>query len=152
MVPSRSTNNERKLEPESSPPRPMLPPPPSYLYGGAPRATIHFWIHPSMDELKALAHQRGWPNKGWTVLTLPWLEMHYTTDGWKTTRVLKSTDVPCPVINGYFYLPHVEKGQEVEFAVHAGIACRAPNEGNQERESTSMWFNNDGENYRQVAR
>ena len=36
------------------------------------------------------------------------LEMHYTTDGWKTSRVLKSTDVPSPYINGYFYLPFVE--------------------------------------------
>ena len=152
MVPTRLADKKPNLEPESSPPRPVLPPPPGYLYSGTPRATVHFWVPPGMEQLTAVAEQRGWTSRGWTVLSVPWLEMHYTTDGWRTTRVLKSTDVPSPYINGYFYLPFVEKGQEVEFAVHAGLACRAPNEGHQERESTSLWFNNAGKNYRQHAR
>jgi hypothetical protein len=152
MVPTRVAEEKPTHEPESSPPRPMLPPPPGYLYAGTPRATVHFWVHPGMEELRSIAEQKGWLSKGWTVVTVPWLELHYTTDGWVTTRVLKSTDVPCPVINGYFYLPYVEKGQQVEFAVQAGVACRAPNEGHQERESSVVWFNNGGKNYRQHAR
>ncbi len=152
MVPNQPWKQDNKREPDSSPPRPVLPPPPAYLYAGTPRATVHFYVHAGMSELRRYAEQRGWLAKGWTALSVPWLELHYTTDGWKTTRVLKSTDVPCPVVNGYFYLPFVEKEQEVEFAVQAGLTCRAPNDTAGERETGSFWFNNDGKNYRQRAK
>ncbi len=152
MVPSQFSKQDKPWEPESSPPRPLLPPPPGYLYAGTPRATVHFLVHTGMAELRRYALERGWPSRGWTQLTTPWMELHYTTDGWKTTRVLKSTDVPCPVVNGYFYLPYVEKNQEVEFAVQVGLACRAEGDSAGERETGAVWFNNDGLNYRQRAR
>ena len=113
---------------------------------------IHFLVHPLMPEISQFAAQSGWLGQGFTVLSIPWLELHYTTDGWVTSRVLKSTDVPCPVINGWYYLAHVEAGREVEFAVHAGIACRAPEDNAGFREQGALWFNNAGANYRQVAR
>ena len=36
------------------------------------------------------------------MLSIPWVEMHYTTDDWATSRVCKSSDVPSPVINGWY--------------------------------------------------
>jgi hypothetical protein len=105
-----------------------------------------------MPEVQALAHSRGWLSRGFTTLSIPWTEMHWTLDDWKTVRVLRSTDVPCPVMNGYYFLPSVPTGTEVGFAVHAGIACHAPQDTAGTRDTTDLWFNNDGLNFRQVTR
>src|SRR5262249_18777050 len=99
-----------------------------------------------------LAHEQGWHATGFTALSVGWLELRYTTDGWKTTRVLKSTDVPCPVVGGYFFLAGVPIGTEVELAVHAGILCRSPGDRAGYRERGSLGFNNGGKNYRQLPR
>ena len=130
----------------------MLPPPPAGMNPGVQTAMIHFLVHPMMPEISQFAQQSGWLERGFTVLSIPWLELHYSTDGWVTSRVLKSTDVPCPVINGWFYLGRVQAGDEVEFAVQAGIGCRTPEDRAGLREQGSLWFNNDGANYKQVAR
>ena len=124
----------------------------AHINPGVPTAMIHFLVHAGMPEVLKHAHDKGWLARGFTVLSIPWLELHFTTDGWVTSRVLKSTDVPCPVINGWYYLPHVHGGQVVEFAVHAGITCRAPEDQSASRDQGSLWFNNDGVNYTQTAR
>lgn len=115
-------------------------------------SSLHFVVHPDMAEVQALAASRGWPEKGYTTLSTAWVELHWTLDGWKTTQVLRSTDVPCPVVNGSFFLPNVSAGTEVEFAIHAGIACHAPQDTAGVRDSADLWFNNTGTNYRQVTR
>jgi hypothetical protein len=126
--------------------------PPAHLHPGGKTAMIHFLVHPAMPELKKFALEQGWPQRGFSVLSVPWLELHFTTDSWATSHVLKSTDVPCPVINGWYYLPNVDAGQQVEFAVHAGISCHAPEDQSASRDQGSLWFNNDGANYTQIAR
>ena len=131
---------------------PNLSPPPPRLNSGVPTAMIHFLVHPGMAEVVKFADTQGWLARGFSVLCVPWLELHFTIDGWVTSRVLKSTDVPCPVINGWYYLPHVHAGDLVEFAVHAGITCRAPEDQSASRDQGSLWFNNDGANYTQTAR
>lgn len=154
-------------EPAASPPqRPFLPPPPNRLEGGVdatsplrartspmiPTSAIHFLVHPGMAELQACAEREGWRAQGWTELWVPWLELRYTTDGWKTVSVLESTDVPCPIVNGFFYLPRVPRGTEVEFALQVGVACRAPHDQAGSRAESTVWLNNGGQNYRQAAR
>ena len=153
MIPSYPTRRtDASADPNASPPQPHAPQPPSYLSSGSNRATVHFWVHAQMPEVKAFAEEQGWLAHGWDNLAISWQEMHYTTDGWKTTRVLKSTEVPSPVINGHFYLPFVVKGDKVEFAVQVGIAARTPGDTSGERASGVLWFNGDGQNYRQTAR
>lgn len=115
-------------------------------------SSVHFLVHPEMPEVQQLAADLNWTARGFTILTVPWCEMHWTTDGWKTSHILRSTDVPCPVMNGNFFLPNVNAGTEVEFAVHAGIACHHPQDTAGTRETTDLWFNCDGLNYRQRTR
>jgi hypothetical protein len=117
-----------------------------------PSSVVHFHVGPEMEDVKRFALAQGWLDKGYTALGIAWLELRYTTDGWKTTRVLKSTDVPSPVVGGFFFLPGVPKGTEVELAVHAGVFCRAPGDVAGYRERGSLWFNNGGRNFRQVSR
>ena len=133
-------------------PSPKVPPAGALLHSGVPTAMIHFLVHPDMPELRQYARDQGWFQRGFTVLSIPWLELHFTTDGWASTRVLHSTDVPCPVINGWYYLPNVRSGQVVEFAVQAGITCRTPEDHAASRDQGAIWFNNDGANYTQTAR
>ncbi len=104
-----------------------------------------------MDELQRYAREKGWPQAGYTHLTIHWLELHFTTDGWKTTHVLKSTDVPSPIIDGWFLLPYVPKGTALEFAIHVGLACHAPNDAAGYRERGELWLNNGGRNYSQTT-
>lgn len=115
-------------------------------------STIHFLAHTEMRELLDYAAQRGWPSLGFDRLSIRWQELHWTKDAWKTVNVVRSTDVPCPVVNGYFYLPNVGPGTEVEFAVHVGIACHAPQDTAGARDVGDVWFNNAGQNYRQATR
>lgn len=128
---------------------PQLPPRP---HGRT--AMIHFLVTEDTAEVQDYARARGWFDQGFTALTIAWLELHFTTDGWATTRVLKSTDVPSPVVDGWFYLPSVSVGENVEFAVHVGLTCRKPEDHAQAmfRDQGSLWFNNDGANYTQTAR
>lgn len=145
-------------------PRPFLPPPqaPSdYLTSGAvrptvaavaPMSSVHFLVPPQMPEVQAYAASRGWLDQGFTQLTVTWLELRYTTDGWQSSHALHSTDVPCPVVNGFFFLPNVPTGVEVEFAVHAGLACHAPTDTAGSRDTGELWFNNGGANFRQQSR
>lgn len=114
-------------------------------------STIHFLVHAGMREVLELANSRGWLAQGFTTLSIPWIELHWTTDEWTTVHVLRSTDVPCPVMNGYFFLPNVPAGTEVMFAVRAGIACHAPQDTAGIRDTRDLWFNNRGHNYRQVT-
>ena len=114
-------------------------------------STVHFVVHAGMPEIQGLASARGWLERGFTTLSIPWTEMHWSTDGWKTVHVLRSSDVPCPVMNGYYYLPNVPTGVEVSFAIHAGIACHAPQDTAGMRDASDVWFNNHGLNYRQTT-
>lgn len=151
-------------EPRPKPSSPYLPPPPprtDTLASGLVRpttapgmatSTVHFLVHPAMKELLAYAAERGWFAQGFTALTIPWQELHWTADGWKTVQVLRSTDVPCPVVNGFFYLPSCPAGTEVEFAVHVGVACHAPQDTAGVRDTGELWFNHGGKNYRQTSR
>jgi hypothetical protein len=116
-----------------------------------PTSRIHFSVHPGMEELKAYAREQGWTAKGFTNLSVPWQELVYTTDNWKTTLSLKSTDVPSPIVNGFFSLPNVPKGTTVEFAIHVGVASHAPSDIAGYRERGELWLNNGGKNYSQVS-
>jgi hypothetical protein len=113
---------------------------------------VHFHVHSELAEVRAYAKAQGWLDRGFTHLQIAWLELRYTTDGWKTTQVLRSTDAPSPVVGGYFFLAGVPAGTEVELAVHAGLFCRAPTDLAGYRERGSLWFNNGGRNYRQFSR
>lgn len=117
-------------------------------------SVIHFHVHPGLAEIRAFAEEQGWLAKGFTELDVAWLELHFTTDGWATTRVLKSTDVPSPITDGWCSLPRVAAGETVEFAMHAGLTCRAPGDPTHGmfREQGELWFNNGGSNYAQTAR
>lgn len=112
---------------------------------------IHFEVHPGMNELQRYAREKGWLDAGFTQLSISWLELHFTTDGWRTTHVLRSTEVPSPVADGYFTLASVPKGTPVEFAIHAGVACHAPHDSAGVRERGETWLNNGGRNYTQVS-
>lgn len=114
-------------------------------------SSVHFLVHADMPEVKAYAASRGWHDQGFQV-SVTWQELRYSTDGWRTSHAVHSTDVPCPVMNGFFFLPNVTAGTEVEFAVHAGVACRAPTDTAGSRDTGELWFNNDGANYRQLSR
>jgi hypothetical protein len=115
-------------------------------------SSVHFQVTPDLPEIQARVAEREWTARGFTHVTVPWTEMHWTTDNWKTSHVLRSSDVPCPVMNGYYFLPNVPTGAEVEFAIHAGIACHAPQDTAGSRDTADVWFNNDGKNYRQATR
>jgi hypothetical protein len=115
-------------------------------------SSLHFLVHPDLPEVQGLATSQGWHEKGFHTLSITWVELHWTVDGWKTKQVLRSTDVPCPMVNGTFFVPNVAAGSEVEFAIHAGIACHAPQDTAGVRESADLWLNNQGLNYHQVTR
>jgi hypothetical protein len=112
---------------------------------------IHFLVHAGMEEVKGFAIEKGWLERGYSNLTIPWQELVFSTDGWKTVHTLKSTEVPSPVVNGVFTLPTVPKGTPVEFAVHVGVACHAPNDPAGYRERGDFWLNNSGRNFTQVT-
>ncbi len=148
MKPKASTRNS-----------PVLPPPPTQLDGrsnlfGArgPVSTLHFLVHPGMAELQREAQARGWNTRGFTTLSVAWLELHWSDDGWKTLHVLSSNDVPCPVVNGTFHLSGCASGTEVEFAIHVGLACHAPHDTAGARDVAELWLNNDGRNFVQTTR
>lgn len=112
---------------------------------------VHFLVHAAMAEVQRLAQERGWLERGFTALTIPWTELHVTLDNWKTVKVISSSDVPCPVVNGSYLLANITPGTEVQFAVHAGVACHAPHDTAGARDTAELWFNNDGQNYVQTT-
>ena len=127
---------------------PQLPPRPPGT------AMVHFHVHAGLSEVRQYALDQGWFDQGFTAIGVDWLELHFTTDGWATTRTLKSTDVPCPIVDGWYFLPRVEVGANVAFAVHAGLTSRRPDDPDHGmfRGRGDLWFNNDGANYSQTAR
>lgn len=149
-----------KVPPKS--PQSSLPPPPARLESRSmlstmlsdrgPLSTIHFLVHPAMVELQREAEARGWNSRGFTTLSVAWLELRWTTDGWKTTHTVSSNDVPCPVVNGTFHLQGCPPGSEVEFAVRVGLACHAPHDTAFARDVGELWLNNDGKNFKQTSR
>ena len=167
-----------KSEPAHTPPKPTskesaLPPPPARLdrpllshlmSAKGPVSTIHFLVHPGMVELQREAQNRGWNERGFTTLSIAWLELRWTADGWKTTNILSSNDVPCPVVNGTFHLQNCPSGTTVEFAIRVGLQCHAPHDAGHPpngvapggfafaRDVGELWLNNDGKNFTQVTR
>jgi hypothetical protein len=149
-------------KPPPSKPDTLLPPPPARLNSSrsaitqlfssrGPVSTLHFLVHAEMEELRRAAESLGWNARGFTALTIPWLELHWTSDGWKTTHVVSSNDVPCPVVNGTFHLSGCAPETEVEFAIHVGLACHAPGDTAFARDVSDLWLNNDGKNYQQTT-
>jgi hypothetical protein len=152
------------MNPKTPPKNPdvVMPPPPSrpesrnvlatMLDARGPMSTVHFLVHPGMVELQREAEARGWNARGFTSLTVAWLELKWTADGWKTEHTVSSNDVPCPVVNGTFHLTGCAPGTEVEFAIRVGLACHGPHDTAYARDVGELWLNNDGQNYRQTTR
>jgi hypothetical protein len=115
-----------------------------------PTSKIHFMVHTGMEELRRYAAEKGWTDRGLTQLSIHGQDLVYTTDHWKTMRQVRSSDVPSPVVNGFFTLPNVSKGTPIEFAIHVWVAASLPNEYGQ-GERGDMWLNNGGHNYTQVT-
>jgi hypothetical protein len=113
--------------------------------------TLHFDVNPGMNEVQNFAKAQGWPQKGWTDLSTYGQDIVYTTDNWKTTRSLNSSQVPSPFVNGRIILPDVAPGTQVQFALHVYVASHAPSDIGGYRERSDMWLNNNGQNYTQTA-
>jgi len=125
----------------------------SRIFGaGGPASTLHFLVHPGLPEIQAEAEHRGWISRGFTTLSVTWIELRWTTDGWKTMHTVSSTDVPCPVMNGTFHLAGCAAGSTVEFALRVGLACHAPHDSAGAREVGEVWLNNQSKNYTQTTR
>jgi len=149
-------------QPPTNKPEHHLPPPPARLESRAPfnsmfpakgpMSTLHFLVHGEMAELKRVADAKGWTSLGFSTLSVKWLELHWTSDGWKTTHQVSSNDVPCPVVNGTFHLSGCPAGTEVEFAIHVGIACHAPGDTAGSRDVADLWLNNGGKNFVQTTK
>jgi hypothetical protein len=73
-------------------------------------SSVHFLVHPEMPEVQQLAADLNWTARGFTILTVPWCEMHWTTDGWKTSHILRSTDVPLPSDERQLLLAERQRG------------------------------------------
>lgn len=124
----------------------------SIFGSGGPASTLHFLVHPGLPEIAREAERRGWLAKGFTTLSVTWIELRWTSDGWKTRHAVSSDDVPCPVMNGVFQLRDCPSGTEVEFALHVGLACHAPHDSAGARDVGEVWLNNQSRNYRQTTR
>src|SRR5262245_16771630 len=106
---------------------------------------VHFTVHSGLSEVRAAAQAHGWNS-----VSAEADEVRFTTDGWKTTRVVKSTDQPPTLTpDGNIYLPDVKLGTEVEFAVKVGVT---PGAGDAAAAREEIWLNNGGQNYRQVTK
>src|SRR5690348_5835204 len=80
-------------------------------------STVHFEVNPGLDEVRETARANGW-----SAVAAETEEVRFTTDGWKTTHVVKSTDQPPPLApDGHIYLADVRQGTEVEFALKVGV-------------------------------
>lgn len=111
---------------------------------------IHFDVNTGLPEVVAYVRSRGWVAQGFSDVSVAWQELHWTTDGWRTVHRLSSHDVPCPITAGWFTLP-IKPGTRVEFALHVGLECRAPEDSVGAREVGDLWFNDAGRNYQQTS-
>lgn len=66
-------------------------------------------------------------------------ELVFTTDGWKTVRVVRSAEAPGAFASERVVLEGVAPGTDVEFALHLSAG------------SAGVWLNNGGRNYRQTS-
>jgi hypothetical protein len=114
-------------------------------------SSIHFHIHPGIPEILGYAQGRGWLANGWVVGSVPWYEVVFTTDHWKTTSHQKSTVAPDAAAHGKVVLEGVAPGTEIEFALNVGVACRAAADEKAPREQGDVWLNNAGANFRQTT-
>lgn len=123
----------------------------SMVAPGRPVSSLHFLVHPGMAELQQEAQARGWNARGFTTLSVSWLELRWSSDGWKTFQLVSSNDVPSPVMNGVFMLVGCPPGTTVEFAVRVGLACHAPHDTAFPRDVGEVWLNDGGKNYSQIT-
>jgi hypothetical protein len=108
-------------------------------------STVHFDVHPGLDEVRAAAQAHGW-----SAVVAETDEVRFTTDGWKTAHAVKASDQPPPIApDGRIFLPDVQQGTEVEFALKVGVY---PVAGGAQSTRAEVWLNNGGANYRQVTR
>jgi len=108
-------------------------------------STVHFEVNPGIEEVRAAAQAQGWG-----AVAAETGEVHFTTDGWKTTRVVKASDQPPPLTpDGRIFLTGVQQGTEVEFALKVGIK---PVDAGAKATRAEVWLNNGGQNYRQVTK
>jgi hypothetical protein len=120
---------------------------------GLPVSVLTFHVHPELPEVQRLAREEGWLEQGWTALEVSWEELHFTTDGWRSLYVLRSSDEPSPFApGGQIFLPGVPAGTPVEFALQLGVVARRPDDPGGERAHGTVWLNNGGSNYRQISR
>ncbi len=117
-----------------------------------PSSTLEFLVHAGLPELRREAVRRGWLTKGFSSLTVTWLEVKWTADGWKSLHTVSSDDVPCPIVNGVIHLSGAAPGTPVEFAIRVGLACHAPEDTAGVREVGEVWLNNRGRNYTQTTK
>jgi hypothetical protein len=116
-----------------------------------PTSKIHFFVHSGMEEIQRFAAEKGWLERGLTQLSVSGQDLVYTIDNWKTQHQLRSSDVPTPVVNGFFSLPNVPKGTTVEFAIHLWVGAHVEGGYLGHAERGDLWLNNGGRNYTQVT-
>jgi hypothetical protein len=112
---------------------------------------LEFFVHPGLGEVKAFADSKGWAQKGWTQLSTYGVDLVYSSDQWKTTRTLNSSQVPSPFVNGRFTIPDLPKGTSIEFAVKVYVAASDPHDIGGHRDRGEVWLNNGGKNFTQVT-
>jgi hypothetical protein len=113
---------------------------------------LEFFVHPGLNEVKAFAQSQGWPQKGWTQLSTYGVDLVYSSDSWKTTRTLNSSQVPSPFVNGRFTIPDLPQGTPIEFALKVYVAASDPHDIGGHRDRGEVWLNNGGKNFTQVTR
>lgn len=118
----------------------------------APTSSLEFNVHPGLDEIRRYAEEQGWTAKGWKQLSVYGVDLVYTTDNWRTTRSLRSSEVPSPYVNGHFQMPDVPKGSNVEFAIKCYVGASDPHDIGGHRARGEVWLNNGGRNYTQISR
>lgn len=120
---------------------------------GLPVSTVTLEVRAELPEVQGLARQEGWAEQGWTALDARPEEVHYTTDGWRTRSVLRSSDVPWPFApHGQIFLAGIPAGTPVDFALQVEVLARRPADAGGERARGRVWLNNGGKNYRQSSR
>jgi hypothetical protein len=86
---------------------------------GMPVSSVHFQVHPGLAEVQEAARARGWSA---AALSAELTELHFSTDGCKTTHVVRSADKPPPFApDGRVFLPRVQHGTPVVIAIMVGV-------------------------------
>lgn len=155
-LPNDSFGNSTRF-PVPPPSQPVIHSSPSGLVRAmsvpvAQHSAVEFLVHEEMPEVRSVALAHGWAAHGWGCLAITWQEMVYTTDNWASKHAVRSSDVPCPVVDGKFTLVGVPPGTKVVFAIHVGLGCRAPQDGTMVRAEADLWLNNGGKNYEQITK